>query len=302
MHLPRRVVMALTGPTYRVSLNTRLSVRMQRRLSEFGAAMLRPPRGTLVEHVYLGARSAERVTFGASHRPRAVLYLHGGGYVVGSARMYRALSGYLARSSGAVVHTLDYRLAPEHPYPAALDDAVAAARALISEHGFAPERIALAGDSAGGGLAVATARRLTDEGIRVGALALLSPWTDPSDTDLPLRDFVVNRAWGTNCADLYRGSTDRLEPGYAPMAGNLTGLPPMLITTGAGEMLNGQIKRFAARAEAAGNDVRLVELPRLWHSGHVLAGMLRESTIAVQDAGIYLRSRIDVPVSSLQPA
>jgi acetyl esterase/lipase len=302
MHLPHPVVMALSGPTYRLSLNARLSVRMQRRLSEFGAAMLRPPRGTLVEHETLGTRPVERVSFGASHRPRAVLYLHGGGYVVGSPRMYRALSGYLARSAGAVVYTLDYRLAPEHVYPAALDDAVAAAHALLHERGFAAEQLAIAGDSAGGGLAVATARRLADQGIRVGALALLSPWTDPCDTDMPVRDFVANRAWGTNCADLYRGTADPHDPGYAPIEAVLNGLPPMLITTGAAEMLNAQIKRFAARAEAAGNDVRLIELPRLWHSGHVLAGLLRESTVAVQDAGVFLRSRLDVPVSSLQPA
>jgi epsilon-lactone hydrolase len=302
MHLPRRVVMALSGPTYRLSLNVRLSVRAQRRLSELGAAVLRPPRGTLIEPVTLGSRPVERVSFGASHRPRAVLYLHGGGYVVGSAGMYRALAGYLARASGAVVHTLDYRLAPEHPYPAALDDAVAAARALIDEHGIEPGRLAIAGDSAGGGLAVATARRLSDAGIRIGGLALLSPWTDPSDTDMPLRDFVVNRAWGTSCADLYRAAADPRDPGYAPMWADLAGLAPMLITTGTGEMLNGQIKRFAARAEAAGNDVRLVELPRLWHSGHVLAGLLRESTVAVQDAGGYLRCRLDEPVSLRQPA
>ena len=117
MHLPRLAVVALTGPTYRLSLHHRLSVRMQRWLSEVGAGLLRPPRGTHVERVELGGRPAERVSFGASHRPRAVLYLHGGGYVVGSARMYRALAGYLARTSGAVVFTLDYRLAPEHAVP-----------------------------------------------------------------------------------------------------------------------------------------------------------------------------------------
>ncbi|HZZ97772.1 MAG TPA: alpha/beta hydrolase fold domain-containing protein [Jatrophihabitantaceae bacterium] len=294
MHLPRLAVVALTGPTYRLSLHHRLSVRMQRWLSEVGAGLLRPPRGTQVEHIELGGRSAERVTVGASHRPRAVLYLHGGGYVVGSARMYRALAGYLARVSGAVVFTLDYRLAPEHVYPAALDDAVAAFRTLVAEHGFDAARIAVAGDSAGGGLAVAAARRLTDDGLRPGALALLSPWTDPSDHDMPLRDFVVNQAWGTSCAELYRGSADPLDPGYAPMHANLRGLPPMAIHTAKAEMLNAQVKRFAARAEAAGGDVALIELPTLWHSGHVLAGLLRESTQAVHDVGTYLRACLDV--------
>lgn len=293
MHLPRPLVVALSGPTYRFSLHRKRPLAVQRRLSELGAAALRPPRGTHVEHVTLGGRHAERVSFGASLRPRAVLYLHGGGYVVGSARMYRAMAGYLARVSGAIVFTLDYRLAPEHPYPAALTDAVAAFRELVEVHGYDPGRIAIAGDSAGGGLAVATARALVDAGVRPGALGLLSPWTDPSDHDMPARDFVVNREWGTWCAEQYRGDADPHDPGYAPMYGNLAGLPPMLIHTGATEMLHEQITRFAARATAAGADVRLVDLPTMWHSGHILAGMLRESTDAVYFVGVFLRRHLD---------
>jgi epsilon-lactone hydrolase len=293
MHLHRRVVTAISGPTYRIALNHRRPVAAQRRLTEFSSALLRPPRGTVVEHSTLGGRHAERVTVGASERPRAVLYLHGGGYVVGSARMYRAMAGYLARVTGAVVYTLDYRLAPEHPYPAALDDAVTAFRELVDVHGFDPSRIAVAGDSAGGGLAVAAARVLTDAGVRPGALALLSPWTDPSDHDLPDRDFVVNRAWGTACAELYRGDADPHDPGYAPMYADLSGLPPTLIHTGRAEMLNAQIKRFAARVEAAGTELQLVELPTVWHSGHILAGMLRESTTAVHDVGVFVRGHLD---------
>jgi epsilon-lactone hydrolase len=293
MHLHRSIVTALSGPTYRLALHHRSPIRVQRRVSELSSALLRPPRGTAVEHIRLGGRHAERVTYGASERPRAVLYLHGGGYVVGSARMYRAMSGYLARATGAVVFTLDYRLAPEHPYPAALDDAVAAFGELVDRHGYDPARIAIAGDSAGGGLAVAAARVLTDSGRRPGALALLSPWTDPGDHDLPVRDFVVNRAWGQTCAALYRGDADAHDPGYAPLYGRLSGLPPTLVHTGAGEMLNAQIKRFTARVEASGTEVRLVELPTVWHSGHILAGLLRESTTAVHDVGVFLRSRLD---------
>lgn len=293
MHLHRRLVVALSGPTYRIALHHRRPVNVQRRLSELSTALLRPPRGTQVEHMTLGGQPAERVTVGASERPRAVLYLHGGGYVIGSPRMYRAMAGYLARISGSVVFTLDYRLAPEHQYPAALDDTVAAFRELVDVHGFDPARIAIAGDSAGGGLAVAAARVLTDAGSRPGALALLSPWTDPGDHDLPTRDFVVNSAWGTACAELYRGDADAHDPGYAPMYAKLSGLPPTLVHTGTGEMLNAQIKRFAARLQAAGTDMQLVELTGVWHSGHLLAGMLRESTTAVHDVGVFLRSRLD---------
>lgn len=297
MYLPRPVVRAMSTPVYRLGLNHRLPVSAQRRITEFGSSSLRPPRGTFVEVVELAGCPAERVSVGASQRARAVLYLHGGGYVLGSARMYRALAGYLALAAGAVVYTLDYRLAPEHPYPAALDDAVAAFRELTRTE-YAPGRVAVAGDSAGGGLAVGVARAATDAGRRPGALALLSPWTDPADQDLPDRDFVVNRAWGLASAAHYRGDTDPADPGYAPMHARLEDLPPMLIHVSAGEVLNAQIKRFAARAAGAGVDVRLHELPTLWHSGHMDAGLLREATDAVNAVGAYLRSRLTEPADA----
>lgn len=299
MHLPRRVVVALTGPAYRLSLHPRLSYRVQRRLSEASVRLLPLPQIGSVEHVTLAGRPCERTTVGASERPRAILYLHGGGYVIGSPRMYRPMAAHLARAAGAVVFNLGYRLAPEHPFPAALDDAVAAFSELVDVHGFDPARIAIAGDSAGGGLAVAAARRLVDAGRRPGALCLLSPWTEPSDTDLPVRDFVVTSAWGRASAALYLGDASAEDPGYAPMLGSLRDLPPMLIHTGRLEMMNRQITRFAARAEAAGVEVTLVEHPALWHSGHLLAGMLREATDAVSDAGGYLRTRLDLPVGSV---
>lgn len=292
MHLPRRMVVGVSGPTFRLVVNHRMPVRVQRRLGEVSATMFRPPSATQVEHVELGGQHAERVSVGASERPRAVLYLHGGGYVVGSARMYRALAAHLARSTSAVVFNLDYRLAPEHVYPAAVDDAVAAFRKLVEAHGYEPSRIAIAGDSAGGGLAVAAGRRLVDAGMSPAALVLLSPWTDPADRDMPVRDFVLTRAWGAQCGEYYRGSADPTDPGYAPMWADLTGLPPMLVHYGADEALREQIKRFVSRAEAAGADITAVELPGVWHSGHLQAGMLREATDAVEDIAGWLRPHL----------
>jgi epsilon-lactone hydrolase len=292
-HLPRRVVAAAAGPLYRLALNDRWSIRTQRRLCESSVRFTRAPAGTAVEHVLLAGRPAERTTVGVSERPRAVLYLHGGGYCLGSPRMYRSLAAHLARAAAAVVFNLDYRLAPENPYPAALQDAVAAFGDLVGTFGFDASRIAIAGDSAGGGLAVAAARVLVDAGTPPAALALLSPWTDPADTDLPERDFVINRAWGRANAASYRGTAAPDDPGYAPMHGKLDGLPPMLIQTGAQEMLTAQIKRFAALAVSAGNEVELAELPTLWHSGQLLAGLLREATDAARDAGVFLRTHLD---------
>lgn len=292
-HLPRPLVIAVSAPLFAVALHRRTPLPVQRGLIELGGRLQRLPGGTRVEPVRLGGCPAERVTVGATERPRAVLYLHGGGYTVGSPRAYRALAAHLARSAGAVGYTLGYRLAPEHPYPAALEDAVAAFRALVDEQGLAPERIAIAGDSAGGGLAVAAARVLVDSGTAPAALGLLSPWTDPSDHDLKRRDLVVNVAWGTRSADRYRGLAETTDAGYAPLHGRLDGLPPMLIHCARAELLRPQIGRFAAAATAAGGSVQLIEYPRLWHSAHALAGTLREATDAVIDLGQFLRGHLD---------
>jgi epsilon-lactone hydrolase len=293
MHHPRPLVRATVWANYRLGFNAKWPVTTQRRIIEFGARLMQPPRGTAVEHISLAGRPAERVSFGASERPYAVLYLHGGAFVLGTARLYRGTAGQLARSAGAVVYNLDYRLAPEHVYPAALDDAVAAVRELIAVHGHHPSRIAIAGDSAGGGLAVAAARKLADDGMELGALALFSPCVDPSAEDSPPRDFVINSAWGRAGSLAYLGAADPLDPGYAPMHGKLSGLPPMLIHYTPKELLAGQIQRFAARAAEDGADVTVVELPRLWHSAHVLAGTLRDASKAVHDAGIWVRMRMN---------
>ena len=297
MHVPRPLVIAGSVPFYRLGLNARLPITLGRRIIAAGAVPSVPPPGTVVRHITLGGRPAERVTVGASERPRAILYLHGGGYTVASARVYRGLAIHLARAAEAVVYNLDYRLAPEHVYPAALDDAVAAFRELADEYGA--DRVAISGDSAGGGLAVATARRLTDAGLRPAALGLLSPWTDPADDDFRVtRARGTNRAWGKLSAVLYRGDADPHDPGYAPMYADLRGLPPMLIHTAPSEMLYDQVRRFAAKARAAGIDVELVEDPAWWHSVHVTAGILREATDAVTDVGRYLarhlRTHVDV--------
>jgi acetyl esterase/lipase len=293
MYPPRRAVTGASAAFYRVALHQRMPVRVARRIVDASAASMRVPRGTVIRHGTLGGRPVERTTVGATERPRAILYLHGGGYTVGSARLYRGCAAYLAASAEAVVYNLDYRLAPEHPYPAALEDAVEAFRELVDVHGYDPAAIAIAGDSAGGGLSVAAARMLTDSGLRPGALGLLSPWTDPVDEQFTMqRDRVTNVAWGRACAALYRGSADPTDPGYAPMHGSLDGLPPMLIHCSTVEMLYPQIERFAEKARGAGVDVEFVAREDWWHSIHVLAGALRAATDAVTDVGAFLRHQL----------
>jgi len=184
-------------------------------------AMLRPlplPANSQVLRVTLGGRRAERVTVAGSDERRVLLYLHGGGYTIGSARAFRSLAAHLSRSAQAVVYTLDYRLAPEHPYPAALDDAVAAVLELCNDLGHPPSRVAICGDSAGGGLAVATARCLTDyHGLRVGALGLISPWTDPASAALyRADDKAVNRTGARSARPSTADRLTRARPGWRP--------------------------------------------------------------------------------------
>jgi epsilon-lactone hydrolase len=273
MHAPRAVVIAVARPIYWLAFHRRMPLRLSRRLLNLSVSGQWLPRGTVVRKIQLAGRPCERTSVGATERPRAVLYLHGGGYSVGSPRIFRATAAYLAEASAAVVYNLDYRLAPEHPFPAAWEDAVAAFHELVEVHGYDPARIAISGDSAGGGLAAATALTLTQQGLRPGAVALFSPWTDPSNEDHEMQgDFVINNAFGRASAAGYRGDADPTDPRYAPMHGDFAGLPPVLIHLAAKEMLRPEILRFAERVEQAGVDLEVVEYPHLWHSGHVLAG------------------------------
>lgn len=300
-YLPRRLAIANLAPFYAVTFNARVPLRVRRRLLVAASRMQPLPAGTVVRQVTLGGRPAERITVGATVRRRTVLYLHGGGYTLCSPATHRSLAAFLARDVGAAVYVPDYRLAPEHPYPAAVDDAVAAYVQLEREGGGP---IAIAGDSAGGGLAVAAALRLTAEGHRPAALALLSPWTDPTDegTTGRKRDLVVNVAQGRFGAAAYGAGVDPHDPGFAPMyadPADLAALPPTLVHVAPRELLYEQALRFVERLRAAGADVTLRELPGLWHSAHAQAGLVREARAAVEDVGTFLRAALDRAFVSL---
>ncbi|HET8992942.1 MAG TPA: alpha/beta hydrolase [Rhodococcus sp. (in: high G+C Gram-positive bacteria)] len=293
-HLPLPLVRAALRPLYALTLNARLPYPVQRRLLEAAAPIQTLPSGTVVRPTTLAGRPAERVTVGATERPTAVLYLHGGAYTCASPATHRSLVAHLAAASGAVVYALDYRLAPEHPYPAALDDAVQAYLQLLTEPGMLPETVSIAGDSAGGGLTVATTNRLrTDHGVTPAAIGLFSPWVDPGSRSAPFdRDVVVNTRWVYSSAKAYLGDGDPTDPGYAPMHADPTGLPPTLIQVGTTEVLYPQIVEFAGRLRAAGVDLTLVEQPELWHVAGLQASLVKEAADAVADFGEFLRSHM----------
>ena len=246
-----------------------------------------------IEQVDLGGVSALRVATPGSDTGKAILYLHGGGYVVGSAQGYRGLAGEVSRAAGMPAMVLDYRLAPEHPFPAAVDDAVAAYRALVAD-GTKPASIVLAGDSAGGGLALAAMLKLRDEGDALPAAALLiSPWADATCTASSLTSKAAEDPSLTKhgldvCAHRYLGGSPASDPLASPAKADLSGLPPLLVQVGSIEILLDDALAIAASAAAAGTMVRLEVHPGLPHVFHAFHFMLPQAKAALDDAGAFL--------------
>jgi acetyl esterase/lipase len=253
------------------------------------------PPDTKVEEVDAGGNLADWISVPQSESTRVVLYLHGGGYVIGSRRTHRELAARIAAAARARVLVLEYRLAPEAPFPAAVDDATAAFRWLRAQ-GIAAASIAIAGDSAGGGLTLATLLALRDAGDALPACAIcLSPWTDLEGTGASARPGVVDdpmvgveglRAMGR----VYAGDALR-NPLAAPLYGEFKDLPPLLIQVGTREILLDDATRVAERAKEQGVDVTLeieAGAPHVWQ---VFPG-IPESTAAVERIGAFVRERI----------
>lgn len=218
------------------------------------------PAGFQCETWQAGALKGERIVPPHCDARRTLLYLHGGGYSMGSARSHRHLAAALAAAAHASAVVLDYRLAPEHPFPAAFEDAMAAWQFLAQSSGNSV--FALAGDSAGGGLALACAAALggTQGATRPAAVACISPWVDlslsqalpDSDAD-PLMKLALNREYANN----YLGAASANDPRASPVHADLSNLPPTLIQVGSSEQIRGDADRIAARARAAGVEVTL---------------------------------------------
>ena len=255
--------------------------------------LLFPPRGTRATRVSLGGVPALRVTTRSPAAPgRALLVLHGGGYVFGTPGSYLALAARFADAARATAFLPDYRLAPEAPYPAACEDALAAYRGLLREH--APRGIAFVGDSAGGGLALATLHRARDAGVALPACAvLMSPWLDPGGSGASMLDnaaseILILPPTIARCAAWYAGDRDPADPGIAPLFGSQHGLPPILVQVSANEMLYSDSTRFVDRATAAGVEVVAEIEPDLWHVWQAMAPTLPEARRAITSAGRFI--------------
>ncbi len=213
---------------------------------------------------------------------RVVVYLHGGGYCIGSLASHRSMLTHLAAAASARVLAVDYRLAPEHTYPAALDDAVTAYRWALDQ-GVDPARAVIAGDSAGGGLTVATLVALRDAGVALPAAGVcLSPWADLTQSGSTLQekaaeDPMVRAEDLDRWSKMYAGDADRASPGISPIFADLAGLPPLLIEVGTSEVLLDDARRLAERARAAGVDATLTTAEDMIHVWHFFAGSVPEA-------------------------
>jgi monoterpene epsilon-lactone hydrolase len=228
---------------------------------------------------------------------RVIYYLHGGGYSMGSIKTHREMISRIARASGARALAIDYRLAPEHPFPAAVEDSTAAYRWLLST-GADPARLVIAGDSAGGGLTVATLVALRDAGDPLPAAAVcLSPWVDmeglgESMTTKAKADPMVQRDDLLEGAQAYLDGADPRTPLAAPLYADLKGLPPLLIHVGTAETLLDDSTRLADRAKSAGVDVTLEPWDDMIHVWQFMASMLPEGQQAIDRIGDFIREHI----------
>jgi epsilon-lactone hydrolase len=249
------------------------------------------------EPVNAGGVKAEWISAPGATPARALLYLHGGGYVLGSVKTHRDLMGRVSRAAKARVLGLDYRLAPEHPFPAAVDDSVAAYKWMLQQD-LKPSGIAVAGDSAGGGLVIAALVAIRDAKLPMPAAGVcLSPWVDLEGIGESMKtrehaDPVVRRDMLTQMAAAYLGGKDTRTPLAAPLYADLKGLPPLLIQVGDAETLLDDSNRLAQRARTAGVQVKLEVWPEMIHVFQLFAGFLPEGQQAVDGIGQYLSQQL----------
>ena len=268
----------------------------RQRLDALGSRYIIPT-DVLVEPVDANGVPAEWTTTPAADPTRAILFLHGGGYISGSIVSHRHMIAQAGREAEARTLALGYRLAPEHPFPVALEDALSGYRYLLSE-GFAPEHIVIAGESAGGGLAVAALVSLRDQGMPLpGGTWCSSPWVDLEMTGATMTtkaavDPLIQRNYLLELATLYLNGVDPRTPLASPLHADLRGLPPMLIQCGSAETLLDDALRLAGVAAVADVRTTLQIWPDMIHAWHLFHAQLAEGRSALAEVGAFVRATL----------
>ncbi len=252
----------------------------------------KPPRDVDIQPVMAGEVPAEWLTPPDASPRSIVLYLHGGAWTLGWSNIHRRMVAHLCRSAASRALAVNYRLAPEHPFPAAVEDCVGAYRWLLSS-GSLPREIIIAGDSAGGNLTLATMLSLRDAGDPLPAAAVcISPATDLECTGESFRakkDPMQTPEFVQAMIRHYAGGQDLRSPLLSPLYGDLRGLPPLLVHAGGDEMLLSDATRLAEKASAAGVESSLAVWPRMWHVWHLFAPALPEARQAIDAIGVFAR-------------
>ncbi len=265
------------------------------------------PRGVDYVDVEVGGVGAIVATPSKVPVERHILYFHGGGYVIGSPRSHIAMAARLAVHAHASISVIDYRLAPEHPYPACVDDCVAAYRSVVKE--WDPASVVIAGDSAGGGATLSTLCALRDAGDPLPAAGyLISPWTDltasgETTTSKASVDPMLQLSMLNPFAERYAGGRPLDDPGISPLFADLSGLPPLLVQVGSDEILLSDSTRLVEKARASGVNVDLDVRDGMWHVYQAFAGMMPEATAALIEAASFIRAKTPGPgLPTLRPA
>ncbi len=293
----RAKIMRSISSAYLQRMNVaKVDVRKIRRLWNFLGGMMITAFGVKIARDEINGLYAEWLTPKDRMDGKLLLYLHGGAYVVGGCDMYRQMVSHMARAGRIQALLPEYRLSPEHKYPAAIDDAVGIYRTLLQQ-GIKPESIVFAGDSAGGGLAVATLLALRDAGDPLPAAAvLLSPFLDVSGSGESMQSRAMQDPWFhaedvSTIADYYCAAEQRREPLVSPVFADVGGLPPLYIQVGDDEILLSDSERIAQKIEVAGGEVELEVWPEMWHVFQMFIGKMPESGRAIRKIGDYVRGR-----------
>lgn len=298
MHPPQLIARPLVKSslrgTFKLGSRSPLPLGVLRATMELGAKLFVPRRDVTIEQIRLSSVATARIT-PRNPQQRVILHLHGGAFFAGSSRTHLAMATELAARCHATVYMLDYRRAPEHPYPAALDDGLTAYHALLGQ-GYLPEQIFLGGDSGGCAHILSLAIALRDQGLPMPAgLILLSPFVDltltlPSVTTHAKRDPMITAHALRRGADAYRGKLTLNDPRISPLFAKLHGLPPMLIQVGSEEILLDDARQLAERVQDAGGTVDCQVYQGMWHNFQMFNQLISDAENALDQIGQFVRT------------
>ncbi|PPC06738.1 alpha/beta hydrolase [Acinetobacter pittii] len=279
--------------TLRPALSPKTPIKLQRFCSDAVSAIVLGPHGYKTKKQIIAQVPTVHIQPKTTQSGRGILYLHGGGYVVGSSKSHTKLAAQIGHAAQAQIWLPEYRLAPEHTSPAAIEDAVAVYKALLAQ-GQDPKKLVITGDSAGGGLSLSAAIAIRNAGLPLpAALVLLSPWVDLSLSGSTIKthaaqDAMLSEDWLAWCAKNYCGQKSATDPTCSPLYADLTGLPPILIHVGTEEVLLDDAKRLAEQAKKYDISTNLRVYDKVGHVFQFHAGILKESDDSIERIGQFI--------------